>query len=67
MTFNVYKIIEYTYIVELQSLLMRVKVKKTWLKTEHSKQLRSLHPVPSLHAIYKGESGNSDILYFVGL
>ena len=36
---------------DLKSLLMKVKEesKKSWLKTQHSKDLRSWHPVPSLH------------------
>ena len=36
---------------ELKSLLMKVKEGsgKTWLKTQHSKKLRSWHQVPSLH------------------
>ena len=36
---------------ELKSLLMRVKeeIEKNCLKTQHSKKLRSWHPVPSLH------------------
>ena len=36
---------------ELKSLLMRVKEEseKNCLKTQHSKKLRSWHPVPSLH------------------
>ena len=36
---------------ELKNLLMRVKEEseKNWLKTQHSKNLRSWHPVPSLH------------------
>ena len=36
---------------ELKSLLMKVKEEseKNWLKTQHSKNLRSWHPVPSLH------------------
>ena len=35
---------------ELESFLMRVKGEwKSWLKTEHSKNLTSGHPVPSLH------------------
>ena len=36
---------------ELKSLLMKVKEGsgKTWLKTQHSKKLRSWHLVPSLH------------------
>ena len=35
---------------ELKSLLMKVKEEseKNWLKTQHSKKLRSWHPVPSL-------------------
>ena len=36
---------------ELKSLLMKVEEEseKNWLKTQHSKNLRSWHPVPSLH------------------
>ena len=36
---------------ELKSLLMKVKEEseKNWLKAQHSKKLRSQHPVPSLH------------------
>ena len=36
---------------ELKSLLLKVKEGsgKTWLKTQHSKKLRSWHQVPSLH------------------
>ena len=36
---------------ELKSLLMKVKEGsgKTWLKTQHSKKLRSWHPALSLH------------------
>ena len=36
---------------ELKSLLMNIKEEsgKGWLKTQHSKKLRSGHPVPSLH------------------
>ena len=35
---------------ELKSLLMKVKEEsgKSWLKTQHSQNLRSWHPVPSL-------------------
>ena len=33
---------------ELKSFLMNVK-EESWLKTQHSKTLRSWHPVPSLH------------------
>ena len=37
---------------ELKSLLLRVKKEseKNWLKTQHSKKLRSWHLVPSLHS-----------------
>ena len=35
---------------KLKSLLMKVKEsEKNWLKTQHSKNLRSWLPVPSLH------------------
>ena len=35
---------------ELKSLLMKVKGEwKSWLKTQHSKKMRSWHLVPSLH------------------
>ena len=39
---------------ELKSFLMKVKEKswKSWLKTQHSKKLRSWHPVTSLHGKY---------------
>ena len=33
---------------ELKSFLMNVK-EESWLKTQHSKTLRSWHPIPSLH------------------
>ena len=42
---------------ELKSLLMKVKEEsgKCWLKTQHSKNLRTWHPVPSLHGKQMGE------------
>ena len=42
---------------ELKSLLMKVKEEseKNWLKTQHSKNLRSWHPVPSLHGKQMGK------------
>ena len=33
---------------KLKSLLMRIKEWKSWLKTQHSKNLRSWHPVTSV-------------------
>ena len=42
---------------ELKSLLMKVKEEneKSWLKTQHSKKLRSWRLVPSLHGKWKGK------------
>ena len=40
---------------------------KSWLKTQHSKNKRSWHPVPSLHGNRWGNSGKSDRLYIRGL
>ena len=34
---------------ELKSLLMKVKEWKSWLKAQHSENLRSWYLVPSLH------------------
>ena len=34
---------------ELKSLLMKVKEERSWLKTQHSKNKRPWHLVPSLH------------------
>ena len=36
---------------KLKSLLMKVKEEneKSWLKTQHSKKLRSWHPIPALY------------------
>ena len=34
---------------ELKSLLMKVEERKSWLKIQHSENLRSWYPVPSLH------------------
>ena len=35
---------------ELKSFLkVKEESEKSWLKTQHSKKLRSWHPVPSLH------------------
>ena len=53
---------------ELKSLLMKVKEesKNVGLKlNQHSENLRSWHPVPSLHGKWRN-SGNSVRLYFWG-
>ena len=36
---------------------------KSWLKTQHSKKLRSWNPVPSLHGKLMDKNGNSDRLF----
>ena len=53
---------------ELKSLLMRVKEEseKAGLKVNF-KKLRSWYLVPVLHANRRGNNGNSDRLYFLGL
>ena len=49
---------------ELKSLLMKVKEEiKSWLKTQHSKNKD--HGIWSHH--FMRNSGNSDIIYFLGL
>ena len=42
---------------ELKSLLMKVKEEseKSWLKTQHSKKLRSWQLAPSFHGKYMGK------------
>ena len=52
---------------ELKSLLMRVKEEseKAGLK-QHSKTLRSWHPISSLHGTWMGKSVNSHRFYFLG-
>ena len=43
---------------ELKSLLMKVKEEsesECWLKTQHSKKLRSWHPATSLHSKQTGK------------
>ena len=51
---------------KLESLLMKVKEWKSWLKTQHSKNKD--HGIQSHHfmANRRGESGNSDRFYFLG-
>ena len=52
---------------ELNSLLMKVREWKSWLKTQHSKTKD--HGIQSHHFIANrwGNNGNSDRLYFLGL
>ena len=52
---------------EQKNLLMRVKEEseKAGLK-QHSKTLRSWHPIPSLHGTWMGKSVNSHRFYFLG-
>ena len=40
---------------------------KSWLKIQHSKKIRSWHPVPSLHSKQKEKKWKCDRLYFLGL
>ena len=40
---------------ELKSLLMKVKEERSWLKTQHSKNKRPWHLVPSLHGKQMGK------------
>ena len=40
---------------------------KSWLKTQHSKKLRSWYPIPSLIVNRRGKSGTLDRFYFLGL
>ena len=53
---------------ELKSLLMKVKEEseKAGLKLNIQKQ-SSWHPVPSIHAFKRGDNGDSDRHYFLGL
>ena len=53
---------------ELKSLLMKVKQvsEKAGLKLQHSKNLRSWHPVPHFMANRWGNNGNSETDFILG-
>ena len=52
---------------ELKSILIKTEEWKSWLKTQHSKKLRSWHLLHHFMANRWENNGNSERLYFLGL